>query len=403
MSGSMTEISLSFSREEYAGRLRKVRAEMAGRGIDVMIVSDPSNMAWITGYDGWSFYVHQCVLVGLEGEPVWYGRRMDANGALRTCWIDPDNITYYPDHYVQNPDMHPMDYLAQTILPDRGWHEGVVGVEMDNYYFSAAAYQSLLRSLPHARLMDANSLVNWCRLIKSAQEIEYMRVAAKIVEGMHSRILDVIEPGLPKSKLVSEIYRVGIEGWTDASGKVFGGDYPAIVPMLPTGKDAAAPHLTWDDTPFREGEGTFFEIAGVYKRYHAPLSRTVFLGRAPSDFVRAESALLEGIENGLAVAKPGNHTADIAMALGTAMSKHGFDRGGNRCGYSIGLSYPPDWGERTVSLRPTDDTVLQPGMTFHFMPGLWEDDWGMEITESILITEEGCEPLANFPRQLFVK
>ncbi|WP_017429707.1 ectoine hydrolase DoeA [Vreelandella jeotgali] len=398
----MTQVSLPFTLDEYAGRLRKVRAQMASRDIDVLIVSDPSNMAWLTGYDGWSFYVHQCVVVGLEGEPLWYGRRMDANGALLTCWIDPDNITYYPDYYVQNPDMHPMDYLAQSILPQRGWDRGVVGMEMDNYYFSAQAYLSLRRELPHARFTDANGLVNWCRAIKSPQEIAYMRIAGRIVEGMHNRILEMIEPGLRKSKLVSEIYRVAIEGFTDEFGKVHGGDYPAIVPLLPTGTDAAAPHLTWDDTPFREGEGTFFEVAGVYKRYHCPTSRTVYLGRPPREFLRAESALLQGIENGLAVAKPGNRTADIAMALGSAMDKYGFDRGGARCGYPIGLSYPPDWGERTMSLRPSDDSVLEPGMAFHFMPGLWEDGWGLEITESILITEDGCETFANFPRQLFV-
>lgn len=399
----MIQVTLPFTREEYAQRLWKVRSSMASRGIDVLIISDPSNMAWLTGYDGWSFYVHQCVLLGLEGEPVWYGRRQDSNGALRTCWLDPDNITYYPDYYVQNPDMHPMDYLAQSIMPERGWDRGVVGMEMDNYYFSAKAYQSLLKELPHARFADANALVNWCRAIKSPQEIEYMRVAARIVESMHSRILEVIEPGLAKSKLVSEIYRVGTEGWTDGQGTVFGGDYPAIVPLLPTGSDAAAPHLTWDDTPFRKGEGTFFEIAGCYKRYHAPLSRTVFLGTPPKEFVRGESALLEGIENGLAVARPGNRCADIAMALGAAMDKYGFDRGGARCGYPIGISYPPDWGERTMSLRPSDETILEPGMTFHFMPGMWMDDWGLEITESILITENGAEPLADFPRQLFVK
>ncbi|MEA3251608.1 MAG: ectoine hydrolase DoeA [Pseudomonadota bacterium] len=399
----MIQVTLPFTREEYAQRLWKVRSSMASRGIDVLIISDPSNMAWLTGYDGWSFYVHQCVLLGLEGEPVWYGRRQDSNGALRTCWLDPDNITYYPDYYVQNPDMHPMDYLAQSIMPERGWDRGVVGMEMDNYYFSAKAYQSLLKELPHARFADANVLVNWCRAIKSPQEVEYMRVAARIVECMHSRILEVIEPGLAKSKLVSEIYRVGTEGWTDGQGTVFGGDYPAIVPLLPTGSDAAAPHLTWDDTPFRKGEGTFFEIAGCYKRYHAPLSRTIFLGTPPKEFVRGESALLEGIENGLAVARPGNRCADIAMALGAAMDKYGFDRGGARCGYPIGISYPPDWGERTMSLRPSDETILEPGMTFHFMPGMWMDDWGLEITESILITENGAEPLADFPRQLFVK
>ena len=282
----MFQVSLPFSREEYASRLHKVRVSMASRGIDVLVVSDPSNMGWLTGYDGWSFYVHQCVLVGLEGEPVWYGRRQDANGAWRTCWMDAERVRYYPDYYVQNPDMHPMEYLAQSVLPEYGWHTGNVGLEMDNYYFSGKAYTSLLKELPHAQLVDATALVNWCRAIKSPQEIAYMRTAARIVECMHTRIIEMIEPGLAKSKLVSEIYRVGTEGWTDEHGKVHGGDYPAIVPLLPTGSDAAAPHLTWDDTPFRKGEGTFFEIAGCYKRYHAPLSRTVFLGKPPQDFIR---------------------------------------------------------------------------------------------------------------------
>jgi hypothetical protein len=79
------------------------------------------------------------------------------------------------------------------------------------------------------------------------------------------------------------------------------------------------------------------------------------------------------------------------------------DRGGARCGYPIGLSYPPDWGERTISLRTTDTTILEPGMTFHFMPGLWMDDWGLEITESIVITESGpAECLLDVPRELIV-
>ncbi|MCM5705384.1 ectoine hydrolase DoeA [Larsenimonas salina] len=396
---SNPRVTLPFERGEYRERLRRVRASMAQRGLDLLIVYDPSNMAWLTGYDGWSFYVHQCVLVGLGGEPIWFGRRQDANGAVRTCYMDPDTrVLYYPDYYVQNPDMHPMAFLAESVLPEWGWDRCVVGLEMDNYYFSAKAYTSLLAHMPHARFEDATALVNWCRAIKSPTEIEYMRVAARIVDNMHASILEMIEPGLPKSTLVSEIYRAGIEGIDG-----FGGDYPAIVPLLPTGEDAAAPHLTWDDSPFKRGEGTFFEIAGVYKRYHAPLSRTVFLGRPPRDFIRGEAALLEGIDNGLAIARPGARCCDIAMALGAAMDKYGFDRGGARCGYPIGISYPPDWGERTMSLRPTDTTELQPGMTFHFMPGMWMDNWGLEITESILITPHGAEPLCSFPRQLFVK
>jgi ectoine hydrolase len=108
------------------------------------------------------------------------------------------------------------------------------------------------------------------------------------------------------------------------------------------------------------------------------------------------------MEAGLAAAKPGNACEDIANAFFAVLKKYGIVKD-NRTGYPIGLSYPPDWGERTMSLRPGDRTELKPGMTFHFMTGLWLEDMGLEITESILITEKGVECLANVPRRLVVK
>ncbi len=392
----LSDVELNFSRDEYAQRIAKARRAMERQGIELLIVTDPSNMAWLTGYDGWSFYVHQCVLLTPDGDPVWYGRSQDAFGAKRTVFMDHADILAYPDHYVQTPDRHPMDHLS-GIIAEKGWDRLVIGVEMDNYYFAAACYQSLQKHLPNARFEDATGLVNWQRAVKSEQELVYMRRAARIVEAMHARILEVMEPGLPKNRLVAEIYHAGITG-VDGHG----GDYPAIVPLLPTGKDASAPHLTWDDKPFETGAGTFFEIAGVHRRYHCPLCRTVYLGTPPQDILDAEQALLEGLAAGLEVAKPGNTCEDIAVAFLGALKRHGIEKD-TRNGYPIGLSYPPDWGERTMSLRLGDRSVLEENMTFHFMPGLWFDDWGLEITESIVITDTGAETLADVPRKLFVK
>jgi len=396
----MASPSLKFTREEYAARLAKTRRAMEAKGIDALIVSDPSNMAWLTGYDGWSFYVHQAVIVPPTGEPIWYGRGQDANGAKRTAYLDHGNIVGYADHYVQSTERHPMDFLS-TVLTDRGLDKLVIGVEMDNYWFSAAAFAALQKGLPNARFTDATALVNWQRAIKSATEIDYMRKAARIVEAMHARILDKIEVGMRKCDLVAEIYDAGTRGVDGPDGR-FGGDYPAIVPLLPSGADASAPHLTWDDKPMRDNEGTFFEVAGCYNRYHVPLSRTVFLGKPTQAFLDAEKATLEGMEAGLAAARPGNTCEDIANGFFGVLKKYGIVKD-NRTGYPIGLSYPPDWGERTMSLRPGDKTELKPGMTFHFMTGLWLEDMGLEITESILITETGVECLANVPRELFVK
>lgn len=390
------EPTLHFTRDEFADRLVKTRAAMTAANVEVLIVTDPSNMAWLTGYDGWSFYTPQCVVVGPIGGPIWFGRYMDSLGARRTTYLSTDDIIGYPDHYVMSTERHPSEYLAEKLL-ERSWGSARLAVELDGYYYSPRAHQSLVDNLPEASFHDATGLVNWQRSVKSAQEISYMRIAGEIVEKMHERIIERMEPGMRKNDLIAEIYHAGITGTSE-----HGGDYPAIVPLAPTGIDATAAHLTWDDQPLKTGMGTFFEIAGVHKHYHVPLCRTVFLGTPGSEWLDAEAALVASIDAGMAAAKPGNTCEDMHRAFIAELRSHGYDKE-SRAGYGIGLSYPPDWGERNISIRPGDTTVFKPGMTFHFMPALWQTDWGMEITESLLITENGCEPLATVERKLFVK
>ena len=392
----MAAENLPFTLEEYADRLARTRAAMAEAGLDLLFVTEPANMAWLTGYDGWSFYVHQGVIVPMHGEPVWWGRGMDARGAVRTAYLAPENITEYPDHFVQATDCHPMSHLAELIAA-RGWAKGRLGVEMDNYYYTAKAHETLAANLADMRLVDATSLVAWQRAVKSPAEIGFMRKAARIVEAMHTRIYERIEPGMRKVDLVAEIFDASLRGVEGSWG-----DYPSIVPLTPSGLDATAAHLTWDDRPIEKGQSTFFEIAGVYRRYHTPQSRTVFLGEPPDKYRRAEEAVLVGVDAGLAMAKPGNTCHDIADAFFSALAKHGFQKD-SRTGYSIGLAYPPDWGEHSMSLRRGDMTVLKPGMCLHFMPALWLDDGGLEITEPILITEEGAECFCLTERRIFVK
>ena len=373
---------------------------MDAAGIEVLFTCDPSNMNWLTGYDGWSFYVHQGVIVGPTGDPVYWGRAMDAVGATKTCYMDLDNIVGYSDDYVMSTERHAMQHLAAE-LNSRGWAGLKLGVEMENYYYSAKAHAVLMGALGQDTL-DATALINWQRAVKSDQELVYMRRAARIVEKMHDRILDVFEPGKRKNEVAAEIYHAGLWG-AEENGELFGGDYTGICPLLPTGDEASAAHLTWNDKPVPNNSGTFFEIAGCHRHYHVPLCRTIWLGEPPKDIKFAEEVVLEGIDAGIAAACPGNTAGDVARAFYRVLAKHGVEREG-RCGYPIGVSYPPDWGERTFSIRPADETVLQENMTFHFMPALWMPDWGLEITETLRITNGGpAEPLADYPRKLFVK
>ncbi|MGV6848922.1 MAG: M24 family metallopeptidase [Marinibacterium sp.] len=393
----MTGHNAPFEMSEYDRRLALTRAAMERSGIDVLFVTDPSNMAWLTGYDGWSFYVHQGVIVPMDGAPVWWGRHMDSIGAGRTVWMNADHILGYGDQYVQSTLIHPMQDLAEH-LAARGFSGSRIGVEMENYYYSAKAHAVLRAELPDAQLLDATALVNWQRLVKSAAEIGFIRKAARISEKVVQTAIDAARPGLRKNDLVADILRAGTAGVADDWG-----DYPAIVPLTPSGLDATAAHLTWNGDPMRAGEATFFELSGCYRRYHAPLCRTVFLGEPDDQMRRAEAAQIEGIHAGLDAARAGNRTCDIANAFMAVLARYGIERQG-RMGYPVGLSYPPDWGERTASIRSEDETLLEPGMVFHFMPALWMDQWGLETTETILITESGpAEALCTMDRKLFVK
>jgi len=389
--------SPAFSKTEYQARVAAAKKRMTDAGIDVLVVTEPANMCWLTGYDGWSFYTPQCLLVAQSmDEPVLIVRGMDANAGKVTTYLDHGNILGYPDHYVQQPDRHPMDWVAEE-MARRGIAKGVLGLEMDSYYFSPMAYEHLKAGLPNCRAVNANNLVNWCRSIKSPAEIAYMREAARIVERSMAVGIENVSRGTRQCDAVAAIYDAQIRG----AGGV-GGDYPAIVPMLPTGVGASTPHLTWSDERFKTGEATILELAGTRRRYHCPMARTVSLGKPPQKLADASAVICDGIAAALEAAKPGATCEEVEQAWRRELAKSGFEKE-SRIGYSVGLNYPPDWGEHTMSLRPGDRTVIQPNMTFHMIPGLMLDDCGIEISECFLIGENGAECLCDFPRPLVVK
>lgn len=385
-----------FKKEEYLTRLDKVKKSMTDKGMDILLITDPANMAYLTGHNAWAFYVHQMVLVDLEEEmPYYIGRYMDAfSGVVKTTWLDEDHVRAYSDDHVQSLTKHPMDFVSK-VVKELGLDKKNIGVEMDNYYFTAKAFAKLNQGLPDATFKDATSLVNWVRLIKSPNEIFLQKRAGKIVEKAMQAAIDTMGPGVRENDVVAAIYEAQIRGTEE-----FGGDYTSIVPLMPEGETAGAPHLTWTDNPYPENTVVAVEIAGAHQRYHSPMARTISIGEPSDEVKRTADITVEGLNAALEQFKPGNTAEMVEAAWSNVLQKYGFFKE-SRIGYSMGLNFPPDWGEHTVSLRPGDQTVFEPGMTFHCIPGMYLDDYGVSISESVVITEDGYETLANFPRKLF--
>ncbi len=386
-----------FTEAEYERRVSRTKARLREENLDAIVVSDPANMNYLTGYDGWSFYVHQAVIVtaDTDEEPVWVGREMDANGARATAWLSEPNIRSYSDDHVHSPyDLHPMDYVA-GVLEDLDVENGRIGLEMDASYFTAKSYTRLHENLPEAEFEDHTLLVNWVRVKKSEQELEYMREAARISEVAMEAGLETIEEGVPEYEAAAAISEALITG-TDA----FGGDYPSIVPLMPSGDHTGTPHLTWTDRPFEQGDPVIIELSGCRHRYHSPLARTTFVGEPPEILEDTAEIVVEGLEAALDAAEPGVTCESVEKAWRDTIAKYDIEKE-DRIGYSMGLGYPPDWGEHTASIRPGDETVLEEDMTFHMIPGIWTNEVGVEISETFHVTSDGAETLAEFPRELF--
>jgi len=388
---------LYFERSEFQSRVRNVKEAMYHQGLEVLLVSDPANMNYLTGYDGWSFYVHQGVIVALDqDEPIWFGRQQDGNGARLTSWLSPENIYGYADHYVQSNLRHPMDFVAQ-LLETNKWDKRNLGVEMDNYYFTAMCLEQLRDHLPQARISNANCLVNWVRVIKSEPEIAYMKMAARIVENVMQTAVEAIAPGVREGDAAAKVLQAQISGTDD-----FTGDYSAIMPIMPSGVRTSSAHLSWTDRKYESGEIVLLELSGCKHRYHAPLSRTVMIGTPPRKLEDIAGVVIDGLNQTIEFIKPGVTAEEVEQKWRSAIAGSRVVKE-SRIGYSYGLNYPPDWGEHTISLRPGDKNVLQPGMTLHVMPGIWLDQFGFECSEPIRVTPTGCEPFVKFDRRLFVK
>ena len=384
-----------FSKSEYQERVNKVKAKMLDNNIDLLLVSSPANQFYLTGYDGWSFYTPQMVVITIdEDQPYWIGRQMDSVGAKFTAYLDKNHIIPYPATFVASQLIHPMNFLVDFIK-EKKWDKKNIGVEMDDYYYTAKWNNILIKNLPEAKFQDAFLLINWIRMTKSNQEIIYMKEAGKIANLAMQKALQKAKIGVRQCDVIAELNKT-----TTSGTKKIGGTFTCKPPNAMVGKYCSAPHLSWTDKKLKKNEIFYIELGGAKHRYHVPLARCIYMGKTPKKIKDTANIICEGLNAVLAKVKPGITGHELEKTWREVISKYGLKKD-SRIGYPVGIGFPPTWGELTTSFRKGDKNIIKENMTFHCIPALWLEEYGIVISETFVVKEKGAERLTNFQQKLF--
>jgi Xaa-Pro aminopeptidase len=389
------ENEILFSKTEYQTRVKKVQTKMAHNNIDLLLIASPANQFYLTGYDGWSFYTPQMVVVSInEEQPYWIGRQMDSVGAKFTAYLDKNHIIPYPDVFVASQSKHPMNFLVDFIK-EKKWHKKNIGVEMDEYYYTAKWHNILTSNLPEAEFKDAFLLVNWIRMIKSNQEIDYMKDAGKIANLAMKKAMKKADVGVRQCDVIAELYR-----FTTGGTKDIGGTFTCKPPNAMVGEYCSAPHLSWTDKKLKKNEIFYIEMGGAKHRYHVPLARCIYMGKVPDKIKKISYIICEGLNAVLEKVKPGTTGHELEDTWKKVINKYGLEKD-SRIGYPVGIGFPPTWGELTTSFRKGDKNILKENMTFHCIPALWLKEYGIVISETFVVRKQGAERLTNYQQKLF--
>ncbi len=387
---------LVFETEEFTERLRKVRHRMASASLEALIVSDPCNIYYLTGFVVWAFYTPQALLIFQDEDPLLVIRKMDVAGARLTSWLSDDQIIGYDESLVQTQDGHPFSVVAQTII-DHRHDKSYIGIESESYYLSVRSYQELSKALPNAQLIDSQFLVNWVRFQKSPAEVKVMKKAGALLSQNMMQTANALHSGVTEREVVSVAYASNILGTDD-----YGGAYSSSPAFVLSGERIGMPHLPWTDGKIATNTQVNLELMGNRKRYQCTMGRTVYVGQPPAKLLELEKIVCDAIETVLNVVKPGVACETVARTLYRALAAHGIEKD-SRCGYSVGITYPPTGGELTASFRLGDETELVPGATMHFLPAIWSGGASIIISEPFVVTETGYDLLCDVPRALFVR
>jgi Xaa-Pro dipeptidase len=373
----------AFPKEEYESRIARARHNLAKAGIDALVVTGPENIFYLTGQQTPGYYTFQALLLPAEGDPVFVIRQLEYFNFIAN--------TFIADAEVYQDGDEPVSFLM-ALIEKRGLASKRVAIDKRGWFLPIFVYELLKERL--GTVHDGAGVVESLRAVKSPLEIAKLELAASYVDAGMKAGLAAVKVGASENDLVAAMMQSAIAA---------GSEYMGMEPLVSVGPRTGVPHGTWRRRTIEAGDPAFLEMAACHDRYHAALMRSAWIGSPPKEAADMMKVCQEALQVSLETIRPGVPCEVPHIACQKIIDQAGYtDNFRKRLGYSVGISFAPDWGEGAIiSLNAGVKTELQPGMTFHLPPALRiYGRFTVGVSETIVVTETGYRALGTIGRAL---
>lgn len=371
---------------ERENRLAALRAEMGRRELAAVVLAGPESIYHLVGLDHLGYFALTLLVLPYVGEPVLVARQMEQH-TLR-AQVPHARHAAYADG--QDPAE-----TAARVLTELVPAGGLVGIEEDSMYLPSAMLGRVRAATPRLRWVDCSQLPVSLRTVKSAAELERVGRAAAVSSIAMAAALTAAGTGVNERTVAARTHHAMVEA---------GGEPPGFVPLIRSTSRLAQEHVTWTDHVLGDGEGLFVELSGCVQRYHAPMSRIIYCGRAAPGAQEAAAAALAGLHAAREALVPGARTGEVyGRWEDTVADITGIRQRRHHCGYLTGIGFSPSWvgGGDVLGIRSDGTTLVRPGMVFHLMSWVREPVAHV-VSDTVVVTENGCDLLTDAPRELLV-
>ena len=375
-------MGLHFSKQEFSNRKKNVLNSMKQQNLDALLMFRQESMYWLTGYDTFGYVFFQTLVLDKSGNTILLTRAPDLRQAQNTSNIQDIRI------WVDKDGINPTDDL-KLILEELELKNKIIGVEYEAYGMTGRNALRLNKSLEnYCRVEDQSELITKLRVIKSNEELVYVRQAAQLADKALDEAWKYTKAGVNEAKILAEMQRVVLEG---------GGDYPANEYIIGSGSNALLCRYQAEKRNLSNTDQLTLEWAGTFKHYHSAMFRTIPIGKADPKHHKMHEACVEALRNCENKLKPGNKIGEVFDIHAKTFDNLGFNKARmNACGYSLGTTFAPNWMDWPM-LYTGNPYVIEPGNVFfmHMILMDSENQLAMNLGETYLVTKKGNQRLGK--------